>query len=354
MSTSKIKCDNNTNYNLTCDSNVVCCDVCDKHLPPMCGVQEYQCLPGPVGPMGPQGLQGVPGPMGPTGPQGMPGMQGIPGPVGPEGMQGIKGDTGPMGPQGLQGIPGPMGPTGPQGIQGLQGIKGDTGPQGIPGETGATGAIGPQGITGATGPKGDQGIQGIQGVKGDIGPQGEQGIQGIPGPQGGQGIPGPQGEQGVAGPPGPMGPSGSALLSAYGGKYNNMTSNLDTQGAGTWVQIPLTEEMDNINVVNSTQNSITLEQDGIYELNYSVNFTTDKPTTISLMVRENSVMIPAAVLIRQVNANQINDFSGSAIAALSYPDTLDMAISATDDNVQITFGQGVTASLSIKKLDEKE
>ena len=151
---------------------------------------------------------------------------------------------------------------------------------------------------------------------------------------------------------GPAGPAGAALLSAYGGKYNNMTSTLDTLGAGTWIQVPLTEVMDNINIIDSPTNAFGLEQDGIYELNYSVSFSGNKAATISLMVRKNSVMIPSTVLIKPITANETTNFNGSTIVSLSASDTLDIALSATENNVTITFGAGITASLSIKKLDE--
>ena len=112
---------------------------------------------------GPQGPQGDPGPQGMQGPQGDPGPQGVPGP---------QGDPGP------QGTPGPQGDPGPQGVPGPQG---DPGPQGVPG------------------PQGDPGPQGTPGPQGDPGPQGVPGPQGDPGPQGVQGDPGPEGPQGPAG-----------------------------------------------------------------------------------------------------------------------------------------------------------
>ena len=112
------------------------------------------------------------------------------------------------------------------------------------------------------------------------------------------------------------------------------------------------ESMDNINVVNSTLNSIELEQDGIYELNYSINFTGNKRSTVTLMVRENNIMIPSATLTKQITANENISFNGNTIISLLADDILDMALSATENNVMISFGPSVTASLSIKKLDE--
>lgn len=63
-------------------------------------------VPGPQGPVGPRGPQGIAGPQGPEGPQGEIGSQG---PVGPAGATGA---TGPQGPVGLTGPTGPQGPAG--------------------------------------------------------------------------------------------------------------------------------------------------------------------------------------------------------------------------------------------------
>ncbi len=296
-----------------------------------------------------------------------------------------------LGPTGPTGADGKIGPTGPQGIQGLQGIIGPTGPIGPIGPTGNIGPTGPAGtsvtIMGSydnlneleqehpNGNKSDSYLVGndlyiwstndnkwinvgrIRGPEGDIGPTGPQGIQGPPGIQGPQGI---QGLQGIQGPPGerglqgPTGPAGSALLSAYGGKYNNLTNVLDTGGAGFWIQIPLIEEMSNINVINTPTNSITLEQDGIYEVNYTLNIDVNKISVITVMIRENLEMIPTTVISKKTNVNGTISFFCNTIIELKAGDTLDMVLSATEDNVTITFNSGITASLSIKKLDEIE
>ena len=340
------------------------------------------------GPRGPQGEMGPTGPQGVEGPKGEMGLPGVMGPTGPQGVQGIQGMIGPEGKIGPQGEPGEQGPTGPAGtsvrILGSFGTLEDllkeheTGNIGdgylvgndlyvwsnngagwlnvgtIKGPQGDIGPTGPQGIQGPPGVPGEQGVQGLQGPKGEIGPQG------IPGPQGEQGIQGPRGEQGligpqgIQGPAGPQGPAGNALISAYGGKYNNMTSTISIDGAGTWIEIPLPDEMSNINVVNTTTNALILEQDGIYEINYSLNISIDKDAILTLMVRNNGVMIPSSVIAKQTSGNNTVSFNGSTIVELNASDKLDMALSATVDNVSITFASGITATLSLKKLDEKE
>ncbi len=343
------------------------------------------CLPIKDNILGPTGPEGK---MGPTGPQG------IPGPQGEQGLQGVPGERGPQGVQGLQGISGKIGPTGPQGEEGPMGPAGtsvtimgsfntledliknhETGQIGdsylvagnlyvwsdnakewvnvgnIQGPQGEEGPTGPKGEMGNPGPQGEQGVQGLQGVPGEAGPQG------IPGPQGEQGlqgVPGERGPQGEMGPMGPAGPAGSALLSAYGGKYNNITNMLTVTNAGNWLQVPLIETMANINVVNNLENTLVLEQDGVYEINYFLNILTDKNTILTLMVRQNTTMIPSSIIAKQVLANYTVSYNGSIIVELNAGDKLDMALATTLDNVKITFDSGVTAALSIKKLDERE
>lgn len=75
----------------------------------------------------------------------------VPGPVGPPGDQGEQGLTGPQGDAGATGL------QGPQGTQGIQGVEGPTGPQGEQGTTGSTGPQGPQGVKGDTGAQGPSG-----------------------------------------------------------------------------------------------------------------------------------------------------------------------------------------------------
>ena len=63
-------------------------------------------------------------------------------------------------------------------------------------------------------------------------------------------------------------------------------------------------------------------------------------------------MIPATVIAKNINPNDIVSFYGSTIIGLNADDILDMELSSTTDDVIITFNTGITASLSVKKIDE--
>ena len=269
------------------------------------------------------------------------------GEIGPQGPQGIQGSKGEQGKQGIQGIPGPIGP------QGIPGPVGPTGPKGEKGEIGAMGEKGEPGMVGPQGPQGPQGIQGPKGDKGDPGAPGLQGERGIPGPAGAKGDKGDQGDVGPRGPIGPKGDSGTSVtLAAYGGLYNNLPTSIPAI-EGAWIQVPLPFPMTNINIKeNGEENVIELEQDGVYEINYFAKVSTNKPTELTLIVRQNGVNIPASVMVKKLNQDEEEMFNGSIIVDLKADDKIDMEFSTTDEALMTTFGNGVTARLSIKKIDE--
>ena len=307
------------------------------------------------------------------------------GDVGPQGIKGDKGDIGPTGPAGTSvTIMGsfdteeelknthPIGKLGDSYLVGpnlyvwsnenghwknvgvIKGPKGDIGPTGPKGDTGERGSQGLQGEAGPPGIRGEKGEQGEKGLKGDSGPSGEIGPIGPPGPKGDQGPKGEPGPRGEIGPPGP------SSLNAYGGKYNNVTTTITPPQVGDWIQVPLPSSMPSININGSIENgdefinTLKMEQDGIYEINYFVNVSVSKETELTLIVRKNTVNIPSSVITKKVLANTDISYNGSIIVELKADDEIDMELSATDEDTEITFGNGTTATLTAKKIDEAE
>jgi len=151
-------------------------------------------------------------------------------------------------------------------------------------------------------------------------------------------------------PQGPTGPTGpSTGLSAYGGKYNNTSSTINL-GLGTQTQIPLPSSMPNLNTTYTQQNSITVSQTGIYEINFYLTASATLATTLTFAVRTNGTNIPATVLSRALSVGTNSSYSGSAIVSLTAGNVIDMAISALIA-VGITLGNGTNASLTIKKIN---
>ena len=149
------------------------------------------------------------------------------------------------------------------------------------------------------------------------------------------------------GPTGPIGPANG--LSAYGGKYNNTTQTLNIiLGAAT--QIPLANNMPNLNTTYTPTNSITINQAGTYEINYFSNISAALATTVTQAVRLNGTNIPSTIISRALSVGVGSIYSGSIIVTLAAGDVIDMAISALLA-VGITLGTGVNATLIIKKIN---
>ncbi len=151
-------------------------------------------------------------------------------------------------------------------------------------------------------------------------------------------------------PQGPTGPTGPASgLSAYGGKYNTTSQTLNL-GIGTQTQLPLSVNMPNLNTSYTQTNSITINQTGTYEINYYMSISAALATTVTFSVRQNGTNIPSTTISKALTVGTNTTYNGSTIVNITSGNTIDMAISALLA-VGITLGNGVNASLSIKKLN---
>ncbi len=166
------------------------------------------------------------------------------------------------------------------------------------------------------------------------------------GPTGPQGISGPTGPQGLTGATGPTGPT--AGLAAYGGKYNNTSSNISL-GIGTQSQVPLPVSMPNLNTTYTSTNSITVTQGGVYEINFYSNVSVALGTTLTLAVRANGTNIASTVISRALSVGTSSIYSGSVLVQLPANTVIDMAVSALLA-VGVTLGSGTSASLTVKKI----
>ena len=267
--------------------------------------------------MGPTGNTGADGATGPTGATGI----GVTGPTGATGNTGVTG---------IPGVTGPIGATGPTGATGNTGADGATGPTGATGNTGATGPIGPTGIT----PTIDVGAvtTGEPGTPVEVRNSGTN-------------------ENAVFDfiiPRGDTGPAGSGALNAYGGKYNNTTQTLNLL-LGTQTVLPLPVSMP-LNNVGSGTNSLSIQQSGVYEINYMFNASASLGAAVTLAVRRNGTNIPSTEERHLLAVATESIFSGSVITTLSAGDAIDIAVSAAVA-LALTLSTGVTVTLSVKLLD---
>lgn len=150
-------------------------------------------------------------------------------------------------------------------------------------------------------------------------------------------------------PKGPTGPTGpSSGLSVYGGKYNNTSSTISL-GIGTQTQVPLPLTLPNQNTTYTTTNSITVQQGGVYEINYSTNLSVALGTTLTLAVRANGTTIPSTVTTKTLPVGTSSIYSGSTIVQLQANTVVDMTISALIA-VGVTLGNGTNATITVKKI----
>lgn len=148
----------------------------------------------------------------------------------------------------------------------------------------------------------------------------------------------------------PQGPTGPAAgLNAYGGKFSNTAQTLNL-GIGTQTQIALPNNLPSLNTTYTPANSITVIQAGTYEINYFSNVSAAIGTTVTQAVRVNGANIPSTEISRVLAVGVGSTYTGSTIVTLAAGDVIDMAVSALLA-VGLTLGNGVNATLSIKKIN---
>ena len=323
------------------------------------------------------------------------GEKGEKGDIGIQGIKGEKGDRGDIGPQGVKGDRGDVGPATikvgtTETVSELEnaivsnsgtekdvildfkiprGEKGEIGPRGLPGEIGRTEHIAidetetiepgePAQVMDTFEdwvhhlsfliPKGEKGEQGPQGQQGEQGPQGQQGEQGPQGQQGEQGPQGQQGEQGITGPQGPIGPPGPSNITAYGIRYSMSDAQLNLQQAID-TTIPLNEKGVALFTEYPDDNSIKINESGVYLVSYFFTGATNEDCSLTTSIRANNILQPATNTTSEFQAQIINNISGSTIVSLLKDDHITLNIKSSI-TVNLIFNGSTNAMLSVIKI----
>ncbi len=226
-------------------------------------------------------------------------------------------------PQCMGAIIGPTGPTGPTGSMGL---IGPTGPQG------------PVSVTVGTTTTGEPGSQASVTNTGDL----DNVVLAFTIPQG------PTGAQGEIGATGPTGPANG--LNAFGGIYNTGTGTVSLENTDPTV-IELDTQMTESNVSYDNQNNITINESGVYEITYYalVSATTGGNTTLAVKNGEND--IDGASIEKNLTQSALTEYNGSVITTLNEGDQINLTLQGTQTETINLPGNGVNASLIVKKLD---
>lgn len=146
----------------------------------------------------------------------------------------------------------------------------------------------------------------------------------------------------------PATPSKKNGLASFGGRFSDAHQIIRIV-IGSDSQVPLPSTMPNLNTTYK-DNTIIVEEAGIYEINYFVNASVELATFLTLAVRSNGVNIPSTVISRLVDVDTGNFYSGSTIVSLPAKAEIDMVMSALIA-VGITLGTGLNATLTVKKLN---
>lgn len=149
------------------------------------------------------------------------------------------------------------------------------------------------------------------------------------------------------GPTGPTGPTGIQGLQAYGGRYNDATTSLNLN-ANIPEKIPLLNMMPPQRMHYQDDTKIIIENAGTYEISYKVIASTNKNTTLTIVVQENGIDINATKNLENLYIDEPLIFSTSTIYTLHDQTELELVITSKEEaNILLGFN----AVLIVKKLN---
>lgn len=159
----------------------------------------------------------------------------------------------------------------------------------------------------------------------------------------------PRGNTGPAGPPGSKGDTGSAILEAYASLYEN-NGNSYTLTANTPNQVELGNISASKEVDTSFTNTIKINKQGMYKIDYYFSGQTTNNADISLELRKENRTINGSKITKQVSTAEYVSFNGSIIVSLNINDKIDMAVSSST-NITLTPGEDTISYLNILKIE---
>ena len=280
----------------------------------------------------------------------------IQGPTGPKGETGAKGDRGDIGPATIKvGITETVSELENASVSNSgtekdvildfkipRGEKGEIGPRGLPGEIGRTEHIAIDETETIEPGEPAQVMDTFEDWVHHLSfliPKGEKGEQG---PQG------QQGEQGITGPQGPIGPPGPSNITAYGIRYSMSDAQLNLQQAID-TTIPLNEKGVALFTEYPDDNSIKINESGVYLVSYFFTGATNEDCSLTTSIRANNILQPATNTTSEFQAQIINNISGSTIVSLLKDDHITLNIKSSI-TVNLIFNGSTNAMLSVIKI----
>ena len=208
-----------------------------------------------------------------------------------------------------------------------------------PGPQGPIESTGPAGATGATGPQGP------------AGPTGATGADGLPGTTGATGLTGAAGATETA----------AAGLAAYGGLYNAGTQLVFFTQPNTYVKVQLNRALVLHNVTaDPTSSTLTVLQEGDYEINYNVLMNASRAIDVAVAVRNGGSVIAQTrgsqtlAVDSTTTLSYDGRLSGSTIVHLLPQSVLDLSVqilNTVPSGLDVAINGYVNATLTVKKLN---
>ena len=104
---------------------------------------------------------------------------------------------------------------------------------------------------------------------------------------------GATGATGATGAAGSTGATGATSgLAAYGGLYQTGAQLPAFTSANSYMQLGLNTTLPSQNVTPNANNTLTVQQNGTYEIHYNVLLSTNKSVDIGIGIRQNGAILP--------------------------------------------------------------
>lgn len=160
-------------------------------------------------------------------------------------------------------------------------------------------------------------------------------------------VVGPTGPAGPTGPQGIPGPSGT-IFNTFGRKYNNNNNQIALE-TNIENEVPLSQAGPVDNVLTTTQNKLTITQEGVYLIEYFFSGSSSVGANLTIGVKQNNNTIGSTTITKTLTANTNTDFSGSTINSLSANDQIGISIKSSAAG-NVTLGSGTNAFLNIVRI----
>lgn len=147
-------------------------------------------------------------------------------------------------------------------------------------------------------------------------------------------------------------------LSVYGGIYHNRLQLVTINAINEYVPLKFNSALSSKNVTTDN-NSITVLETGIYEINYNILLNANQKIEVGIALRRNEKAIPESrgtQTVDKIGSTNISydaRLSGTTLTHLTAHDKLDLAlqiVSNLPDNLEIIINNNINATLSLKKI----